>query len=197
MQIYLIRHGETIWNKEGRYQGSIDVPLSEEGVRKLKKADFTPDIVYVTPLQRTVQTARIIFPDSVLETAPELREMCFGDFEGRTFREMENDADYRSWVDSGCMSRCPNGESKARFTVRIRRGFDELMNRALEEGRDQIVIVAHGGTQMALMWQYGIPKKDYFEWAAPNGCGYLLDAGDWKKKKQLSVIKNVSFVCSD
>ena len=193
MRIYLIRHGETQWNKLRKYQGSADVPLSEEGAGKLKKADFSPEMVYVTHLIRTQQTAKAIFPDARQEIEDGFREMCFGVFEGRTYEDMENDPDYRSWVDSGCTTRCPGGEDRKEVGDRVEESFDRLMKKAAREGQDELVIVAHGGTQMALLYRFGVPSREYHDWLRPNGCGYLLDGDSWEDKKELRVIKEVTF----
>lgn len=61
MKIYLLRHGETAYNVDHRYQGVTDIPLSPTGLAALKQADFLPKTVYVTPLKRTKQTAEILF----------------------------------------------------------------------------------------------------------------------------------------
>ena len=57
MRVELIRHGETLWQGTGRYQGQTDVPLSEQGRQALSPASFSPEKVYITALQRTRQTA--------------------------------------------------------------------------------------------------------------------------------------------
>ena len=112
MLIYLLRHGLTEYNAQKRYQGQRDIPLSPEGAAQLCKADFDPDVVYVTPLQRTSQTAKIVFPHAKLVVVDGLKEMCFGSFEGRNFIEMEHDPDYQAWVQANCESSCPDGERK-------------------------------------------------------------------------------------
>ena len=89
MLIVLLRHGQTAYNEQRRYQGAADVPLSPAGRAALKKADFETETVYVTPLCRTEQTARILFPHARQIVVPALREMDFGVFEGRTYDEME------------------------------------------------------------------------------------------------------------
>ena len=89
MLIYLLRHGLTEYNAQKRYQGQRDIPLSPEGAAQLRKADFDPDVVYVTPLQRTSQTAKIVFPHAKLVVVDGLKEMCFGSFEGRNFIEIK------------------------------------------------------------------------------------------------------------
>lgn len=83
MRIWLIRHGRTPLNEEGRYQGKLDTGLSEEGQRALERADVSPSRVYVSPALRARQTAGILFPDADQVVAEDLREMDFGAFDGR------------------------------------------------------------------------------------------------------------------
>ncbi len=104
MLIYLLRHGQTEYNAQKRYQGQRDIPLSPEGAAQLRRADFDPDVVYVSTLQRTSQTARILFPEAKLVPVDGLKEMCFGSFEGRNFIEMEKDPEYQAWVKANCES---------------------------------------------------------------------------------------------
>lgn len=59
-------------------------------------------MVYITPLQRTAQTARVLFPEAELVVVKDLQEMCFGSFEGKNYVEMEHDADYQAWVQANC-----------------------------------------------------------------------------------------------
>ena len=66
MLIYLLRHGLTSYNAEKRYQGQRDIPLSAEGRAQLRRADFSPSTVYITPLCRTRQTAEVLFPEANL-----------------------------------------------------------------------------------------------------------------------------------
>ena len=102
MLIYLLRHGLTQENLEKRYQGRRDVPLCPQGLAQLRRADFAPKTVMITSLQRTRQTAEVLFPDAELVVADGLKEMDFGVFEGRNYREMEHDPQYRAWVETGC-----------------------------------------------------------------------------------------------
>ena len=62
MMIYLLRHGTTVYNAEKRYQGQRDIPLSPEGRAVLRPAGVVAEVVYVTPLMRTQQTAELLFP---------------------------------------------------------------------------------------------------------------------------------------
>ena len=144
MLIYLLRHGQTEYNAQKRYQGQRDIPLSPEGTAQLRRADFDPDVVYVSTLQRTSQTARILFPEAKLVPVDGLKEMCFGSFEGRNFIEMEKDPEYQAWVKANCESPCPDGERKTDFSDRICRTVAELIDKALAAGEERLVILAHG-----------------------------------------------------
>ena len=108
MLIYLLRHGLTQENLEKRYQGRRDVPLCPQGLAQLRRADFAPKTVMITSLQRTRQTAEVLFPDAELVVADGLKEMDFGVFEGRNYREMEHDPQYRAWMGSA-QDGTPNG----------------------------------------------------------------------------------------
>ena len=134
MTVWLLRHGMTADNARGRYQGRRDTPLSPEGVRAPRPADFSPATVYVSPLRRAVQTAHILFPAAALVTVGDLAEMDFGDFDGKTADEMAGDPAYRAWVEQGCSTRCPNGERRAEFCSRSCRAFAALVERAAAEG---------------------------------------------------------------
>ena len=101
MKVYLLRHGQTEYNVDKRYQGTRDIPLSEKGRAALRRADIEPDTVYVSPLCRAVDTARVLFPAARLVPVHDLREMCFGIFEGRNYVEMERDPDYLAWERAG------------------------------------------------------------------------------------------------
>ena len=175
MTVWLLRHGMTTCNAERHYLGRrLDPPLSPEGARVLRSADFMPEMVYTSPLRRAQQTAEILFPTAKRETVADLSEMDFGDFEGRTADEMAEDADFRAWVEQGCTTRCPNGETQAEFCARTCRAFAALVDQAAAEGRERLVIVAHGGTQRAVMERFAEPPCGYFDLRPPFGGGYVL-----------------------
>lgn len=195
MKVYLLRHGATEYNAQRRYQGATDSPLSRSGRAALRRADIEPDMVYISPTIRARQTAEILFPGAALIEAPDLREMDFGAFEGRNYIEMERDAAYRTWVDGGCVGRTPGGEDRAGFSRRVCRAFAALMEDALADGRDTLVIVAHGGTQMAALERCGRPARDYWSWQSPPGGGFVLetDAAQWAATGTLTLLDTVSY----
>ena len=196
MNIYLIRHGLTTPGEEGRYQGFLDESLSDKGRAQLAEAPQKPSHVYVSPAKRARETASILFPGAEQICVPGLWEMNFGIFEGRTWKEMENDARYREWVDGMCLGTCPGGESRASFSARVCRAFQFVLDtekkwqkknetsglsvpsageRRFEE---DIFIVSHGGTQMAILERWGRPARDYYSWQRPCGCGWKLSLKD-------------------
>ncbi len=147
----------------------------------------------ITSLQRTRQTAEVLFPDAELVVADGLKEMDFGVFEGRNYREMEHDPQYRAWVAANCESPCPDGETKAAFCERICAAFSALVDAALAAGEPQLVIVAHGGTQMAAGALCRAPQRLLFLVPPPAAGGFVLDAADWVHQKTLRVVKTVQY----
>lgn len=193
MLIYLIRHGETEYNAEKRYQGTRDIPLSDAGRARLHKADFTPDALYVSPLTRARQTAEILFPGIPQIPVQDLREMCFGSFEGRNYIEMEHDPEYLAWVASNSETACPDGERKAEFCERTCKAFAGVVDEALAKGVERLAIVAHGGTQMASLERFARPARGYYDWCAGNGGGFVLDAARWNTDRVLDLVRTVDY----
>ena len=192
MLIYLLRHGATACNAERRYQGNTEIPLSPAGRAALQKADFSPDSLFVSPLSRAVETAAILFPGVRQTSVSALREMDFGVFEGRNFREMECDGAYRAWVDGGA-GRCPGGESRDEFSSRVCGAFAAVVDGGLASGAVRLAIVAHGGTQMAAMERFALPRRTYFDWKAPCGGGFVLDTSPWQNGRLLNLVGEVRY----
>lgn len=175
MPVTLVRHGQTQGNLEKRYNGRTDEPLCEQGEAGVREASVqavfaqseTP-VVFVSPLKRARQTAAILYPKARQVAVDDLREMDFGDFEGRTACEMINDQAYLDWVNSGAAGPCPNGECQAEFADRIIRGFKSAVQQACDMGLSECVIVAHGGTIMCVMSELTDSSRSYFEWHVQN-----------------------------
>lgn len=101
MIIYLMRHGETEWNRTGRLQGQSDIPLNEFGIRLAEKTaeglkDVNFDAVFSSPLQRALKTAEIVAGSRAVtvETDERLREIYFGSGEGARFDEAKGNASH-------------------------------------------------------------------------------------------------------
>ncbi len=156
-KIYLIRHGETDWNLEKRFQGRENVPLNGKGkkqaqllARRLKEKELTA--VYSSPLSRARETAEII--GAVHGLTPciveKLGEISFGSLEGKKYTELnENERKIidRWMVDPETVS-IPRGETFKQFRERILESYNELLN---VEQEGDLAIVTHGGAIKVLV----------------------------------------------
>ena len=187
--IYYIRHGETAWNAEGRFQGSQDIPLNELGrsqavaageilsdllARDGRDASSLPFVA--SPLSRARLTMELMretlsLPPDDYAVDDRLREIGYGQWEGLTLPEMElhDAATFASRnVDKWGVA-APSGESYASVTLRMREWFNSLSA--------DTVTVAHGGTMRALMVALGIATP--LEAAdTPIGQGVVYVFGD-------------------
>lgn len=152
-RILAIRHGETAWNVDTRIQGHLDIPLNAQGLRQaahlaqaLAEGDAV-DAVYASDLSRAHATASAIAQalHQSVTAHPGLRERHFGEFQGRTFAEIEVELPEHAWH---WRKRTPDwvppggGESLEMLRERILKTVDEL---AARHTGQQIVLVAHGG----------------------------------------------------
>lgn len=167
--VYLIRHGATAGNLEGRYIGRTDEPLSPEGVaqaRRLGVRGLTADRLFVSPALRARQTAQLAFPTMEPVVVDDLWEADFGDFEGKTVAELENDPAYRRWVDSWCLDPIPGGEDVGSFKARCCAAFGWCMA-DLPEG-ETAAFVIHGGGIMAILEKYAGPPGSFYRYHVTN-----------------------------
>lgn len=150
LRLLIVRHGETEWNAQHRYQGQSDVPLSDAGraqaralVGRLEREPLTA--AYVSDLGRAVETAEIILAgrDVPLIKESRLREMNFGALEGLTFKDAY--ARYPAEIDAWLKdynTPLPGGEDLDSFAARVGSLLGELQ--ANHDGQ-VILLVAHGG----------------------------------------------------
>lgn len=167
-RVILIRHGATAGNLQRRYIGRTDEPLCPHGqVQAASLAGIEADRIVVSPMLRARQTADLAFPGRDYEIAEDLREMDFGIFEGKTAGELADRAEYTNWVNGGCLSPIPGGESVTGFKARCREGFLRIMKQSPE--RSTTAFVVHGGVIMAILEAFFRPKRDFYEFNLPNG----------------------------
>ena len=175
MQIYLIRHGKTKGNLEGRYVGSTDEDLLPESAAELSGRYGQAgkmDMVYCSRLRRCLQTAQLLFPESPCMVWDGLEEMDFGAYEYKNYEELKEDAAYQAWLESGGTSLFPEGEGEENFRARCRRAFLGCLEDARRKGYGNVAFVVHGGTIMAVMEAFAAEKRGYYGWQVKNGCGY-------------------------
>ncbi len=199
-KIYFIRHGLTEGNKEGRYIGSTDVPLSAEGKKELfnLKEDFEyPDVqkVYTSPLQRCLDTAEILYPDRMIHIVDKIKEYDFGSFEGKSIDELKSDKSFKKWIESG-MKIVPEGaEDMQKFLKRCDEGIEEIVMDMMKNKIREAAVVTHGGVIMNMLSMYGYPKREPFYWSVKNGHGYtaLFNAQLWQRDRVFEIFDAIPY----
>ena len=198
-KIHMIRHGLTEANLEGRYIGTTDLPLCEQGRASLeqlyKSCDYPEvDRVYTSPLKRAVQTAEILYPDSLIEPVNKLRELDFGDFEGKTASELEHDPAFRAWISSpgGCP---PHGETVQALKKRSVEAVAYIFGQMMEKKMLSVAVVTHGGLIMSVLAELGLPQRDAVRWTTQDGRGYtlLLTAQMWMRDRKFEVYEQIPY----
>ena len=181
MKILLIRHGRTAGNAGHRYVGKTDEDIIETSVEEIREhyLDMDVDLVFSSPMKRCVHTAELLFEEKSIETVQNLTECDFGEFEYKSYEELNGNPDYQMYIDSGGEAAFPGGESKTEFSARTVEAFVEILDRVEELeaacGRElTVAFVVHGGTIMAVMERLALPQRDYFEWQVKNLHGYIL-----------------------
>lgn len=169
IRYYLVRHGETEWNRDGnRYCGRTNLPLTPAGHLQAEKlANFLQnkpiDLVLVSPLQRARDTARPIIQRMGLDMHIDerLREIDFGVWEGLTQREIEQrfPKQWADWIQNpGKVKAGRNGESAADVFTRMKGIFSE--NRY--DQKRNILLVSHNtAIRLFLVGTFGMPFVDY------------------------------------
>lgn len=175
--IYLLRHGLTQGNEEGRYIGRTDLPLSDNGRLQLMQMSQQYSYPYAenffcSPMERCKESLSILYPGSEPEIVPDLRECDFGAYEGRSFDELQDDPDYEKWSTGGGRVAPPEGEGSVDFQNRCCAAFEGIVDGLLHSGRRSALIMAHGGTIMSILGRYAYPRKPFYEWLTGNGMGY-------------------------
>jgi broad specificity phosphatase PhoE len=156
IRLVMVRHGETDWNAQHRYQGHADIALSARGrkqveaaARKLASESF--DAIWSSDLARAWETAQAIASAGSHEVQPEprLREMAFGVFDGLTHEQvMARHADvFDAWFADG-EKPPPGGEKASAFEARIGAFFGEIRS---SDTLSAVLIVAHSGTLRELI----------------------------------------------
>jgi broad specificity phosphatase PhoE len=160
VNLILVRHGETEWNREGRCQGFSDVELNENGRRQIVELALSLrneriSAIYSSDLKRASDTAKAIakYHNLPVQIEPGLREMYQGDFEGLTFVEIrERYADLlREWKENAESVRLPGGESLKEVQDRAWRVIERIRYRHPEE---TVVTVSHNLTIITLLCKF-------------------------------------------
>lgn len=170
-----IRHGATLSNERQEYQGWLDPPLlvkERERLNSIRHHFRTPDLVFSSDLKRCEATASLLFPNVHIEKSAQLRELHFGDFEGKCYEQLQHVPEYRQWIDHFGTAP-PNGESFDTFTTRLEKGFAHILTQLTDDVTD-VAIVTHGGVIRYFLATYAPIARSFWEWSVPLGGGYQL-----------------------
>ena len=171
MSFFVMRHGESIWNKENKFTGWTDVGLSENGEKeaiiageKLKKINF--DHIICSDLKRTKQTADLVIENKniIFTISPEVKERDYGDLTGIVKSDLMKkygETQIQIWRRS-YYQRPPNGENLEDVKNRIGPFFDEFILPLLKDNKN-VLLVSHGNALRALFVHLGFKDEKSIE----------------------------------
>lgn len=184
MKIYLVRHGETDWNKEGKLQGQCDVPLNKYGISLAEKtaeglADVPFDAAFSSPLCRAEETAKIILGkrNTPLYLDDRLKEIGFGVMEAADYTQAKQDKGhpiYKFFKAPADYRPPERGES---FQQLYDRSEEFLRKKILPlEGKlETVLIIGHGALNRSILNPLaGVPLEDFWQIGMPNCSVSLL-----------------------
>lgn len=175
----MIRHGRTEGNARRWYYGALDLPLSEQGAQQLREAAacgaypaYDGQLVVTSGLLRTEQTLQIVYGSLPHEVWPQLREVSFGIFEGKSYDELKDNPVYTDWITGDWFGNVPpGGESFRQAEMRILSGLARLQAQPSD-----VLAVVHGGTILTVMQAlFPEEQKPSYVWQPAPGGGYVVD----------------------
>lgn len=166
-EILCIRHGETLWNQQLKYQGHQDIKLNKNGCRQAERlGNFLGaseiNLIYASDLTRARDTAEKIAAHHDLEVKMEqgLREINFGEWEGLTYREISVQYPLisKKWIEDPLSATPPGAEEVVEFEERVVKTFNDI---AKKNNGKKIAVVTHGGCiKIWLTHLLGMSLKD-------------------------------------
>ncbi len=180
MRLILLRHGRT--GLSGRYVGSSDVPLSPEGRAQIqglrpRLAALQIDGLLASPMLRCTQSVDLLEFGLPVQLDPDLREIDFGRWEGKTFEEIKaQDPELvQEWAQGNDDFCFPDGESTAAFTDRM----ESVKDRLLASDAKNMLLVAHGGVIRSLICGLlGLSPRNYLLFQVVKGHYSTMDLYD-------------------
>ncbi len=190
LRLLLVRHGETNWNREGRFQGQIDVPLNENGLEQgAKAAKFLENAPFqfaiTSPLLRPKATAEAILqfhPGLELALEPELAEISHGAWEGKLEPEVESEypGEIERWRTVPHEVQMPEGENLQQVWDRAIQAWDQIIETAKNNPNytKPIVglVVAHDAINKVILCHVaGLGPEHFWQFKQGNGAVSVID----------------------
>ncbi|MBD2627782.1 histidine phosphatase family protein [Trichormus variabilis] len=185
-RLLLVRHGETEWNRQGQFQGQIDVPLNDNGRQQAAKAgeflkDVKIDFAFSSTMARPKETAEIILkqhPGINLELLEGLREISHGLWEGKFEKEIEQEfpGELERWRTLPAEVQMPEGENLQQVRERSVAAW-RLILAAAEVNQLKIgLVVAHDATNKTLLCHIlGLSSENFWNFRQGNGAVSVID----------------------
>ncbi|MBE9155490.1 histidine phosphatase family protein [Nodosilinea sp. LEGE 06152] len=203
-RMLLVRHGETEWNRQGRFQGQIDVPLNDNGrAQGAKAADFlkpvTIDAAYTSFMARPKETAEIILQHHAgltLHSVNELQEISHGEWEGLYESEIETNYPgmLEQWQNQPETVQMPGGENLEQVWLRSIAAWKEIV--AAHSGGDTVqtvLVVAHDAVNKALLCHVlGLGPESFWRFKQGNGAVSVIDYPDGIDSAPVLVTANIT-----
>ncbi|MFO7151845.1 MAG: alpha-ribazole phosphatase [Bacillota bacterium] len=187
-RIFLVRHGETLWNRSFLYQGQRDIPLSERGREQAKRVAKALEsqkfsAIYSSDLKRACETACEIakFHNIDVACVKDLREINFGKWEGHSYVELQEKypAEFSKWLNDPFETRPPEGENLRELIQRV---VDFLKKVVIEHQSEDVLVVTHAGPIRAvLMSILELGAEHYWKFKISNASITVVnwdDSGD-------------------
>lgn len=187
LRLLLVRHGETQWNQEGRFQGQIDVPLNENGKHQAYQAaqflkDVSLDFAVSSPMLRPKETAEIILQEHsgvTLELMEGLREISHGLWEGKLESEIwDNYSDLlNSWKVAPETVQMPEGENLQQVWERSKVALQEIVEKYYDPSQYRtVMLVAHDAINKAILCHlFELEAQHFWTFKQGNGSVSVID----------------------
>ncbi|QTD40726.1 histidine phosphatase family protein [Sporosarcina sp. Te-1] len=175
--LYLIRHLPTAGNEKRRYIGWTDEPIVSGHGRSRLHSFGNVETVYGSDLLRARQSAAVYFPEAAYVADSRWRECHFGEFEGKTYAELEMDEDYRAWLDDPRGVAPRGGERLAEVEARVRAALVDVPSGS--------IVVTHGGPIRSMLSCYSADgPAEFWTWSVPHGSVWKLVWRDYEDVKE-------------
>lgn len=188
LRLLLVRHGETDWNRQGRFQGRIDVPLNPTGRQQANQvAEFlrqvSIDFAVSSPMLRPRETAELILahhPQVTLTFMEDLREISHGDWEGQLEAEIETrfPGELQRWRETPAQVQMPQGENLQQVWDRAIAAWNQIVTTAKADGQGGKVglVVAHDAINKVILCHVaGVGPENFWNFKQGNGAVSVID----------------------
>ncbi|MEH2073883.1 MAG: histidine phosphatase family protein [Nostoc sp.] len=186
VRLLLVRHGETDWNRQTRFQGQIDVPLNDNGRQQSQKAgeflqEVAIDFAVSSTMLRPKETAEIILkqhPNVKLDLQDGLREISHGLWEGKLETEIEQEfpGELQRWRLVPAQVQMPEGENLQEVWERSVAAWQSIVEAALTNQFKTVLVVAHDATNKTLLCHIlGLSLENFWNFRQGNGAVSVID----------------------